>query len=86
MFEGQPVRPVIDPIIRRYAAEATRASTCPHCGGELPAQYGGEAVKHLTHELEGQGDIKDPKALAASIGRKDLGQAEMTRRSEEGKK
>jgi hypothetical protein len=33
----------------------------------------GKRFSHLTHQLEGRGDVKDPKALAATIGRAKFG-------------
>lgn len=40
----------------------------------------------LSGELSHEKGIHDPDAVAASIGRKKLGQKEMTRRSEAGRK
>lgn len=42
--------------------------------------------KKLKNKLSHEKGIKNPAALAASIGRKKLGQAEMTKRSEAGRK
>lgn len=40
----------------------------------------------LEHKLEHKPGVTNPAGLAAEIGRKELGQAEMTRRSVEGRK
>src|SRR5208282_1529324 len=44
------------------------------------------AFSKLEHKLEGKPGVTNPAALTASIGRKELGQAEMTRRSVAGRK
>lgn len=46
----------------------------------------GERFKRLKNHLAHQSGIKDPGALAASIGRKKFGQAAMTKMSSAGKK
>lgn len=46
----------------------------------------GERFAKLKASLSKEKGVTDPAALAATIGRKKLGQAEMTRLSEKGKK
>jgi hypothetical protein len=52
---------------------------------EIPPAMDSDFSK-LEHKLEHKPGVTNPAGLAASIGRKELGQAEMTRRSEEGRK
>lgn len=49
------------------------------------AEKSGAAYRRLVKKLAGQG-AKDPKALAAYIGRKKLGKAEFQRRAAAGRK
>lgn len=44
----------------------------------------GKRFGHLEHELEGE-DVKDPRALAAAIGRKKYGEKRMEKWSEKGR-
>lgn len=44
------------------------------------------AFEKLEHKLSERPGVTDPKALAAAIGRKKLGEAEMARRSAAGRK
>jgi len=50
----------------------------------IPPQGDSEFSK-LEHKLAGKKGVTNPAGLAAKIGREELGQAEMTRRSVEGK-
>ncbi len=49
-------------------------------GGPVRAKLGsGKRFAHLTQQLAGRGDVKDPKALAAVIGRRELGSERMAK-------
>lgn len=61
-----------------------RPDSSPPLGKPLTGRPDSDFTK-LEHKLEKKPGIKDPAALAASIGRKELGQKEMTRRSVEGR-
>jgi hypothetical protein len=75
-------------------AAGVEAAPCPLCGQPEASctcmakslAKTGEAFEHLTHQLEGKGNVADPKALAAVIGRKTLGVKEMARRAAAGRK
>lgn len=55
-------------------------------GGIAKPRLGsGKRFAHLTHQLEGRGDVKDPKALAAAIGRKALGSERFNKLAEKGR-
>lgn len=54
-----------------------------------PAEQAHDAhigFKKLEHQIAKKGNVTDPAAVAASIGRKKYGQKEMTRRSVAGRK
>lgn len=53
--------------------------------GRFDDAYSDGPFQKMEHKLEGRKGVHDPKALAAAIGRKSLGQAEMTRRSVAGR-
>jgi hypothetical protein len=63
-----------------------------HSLDTLPSPYGppygvmDSKFSELEHKLEHKKGVTNPAALAAKIGREQIGQAEMTRRSVEGRK
>lgn len=85
-YEGETAKE--EHAARRAAGEKDDEESTPAAvasrmalGGlaKKPALGSGARFAHLTHQLEGRGDVKDPKALAAAIGRKKFGAEKMAK-------
>ena len=70
---------------KTYPGHGRPDASHPALGKPLTGRPDSDFTK-LEHKLEKKPGIKDPAALAAYIGRKELGQKEMTRRSVAGRK
>jgi hypothetical protein len=74
--------------MKHYHIHVHRASDAMHYGtmtGGM-AEQRDESFGKLSGSLAHRKGVHNPKALAAWIGRKDLGEKEMARRSAEGRK
>lgn len=71
------------PAAAKIIMELINRRAAKNSGVEKAAQ---DDFAKLEHSLAHKKGITDPKALAAEIGRKKLGEAEMARRSAAGRK
>ena len=80
------------PVAAKDGIAGEVSSAIAHAGDDEPDKLIAEGedehigFKKLEHEIAAKGNVSDPAAVAASIGRKKYGEAEMAKKSAAGRK